>query len=382
MSAPPPYDSSLASMTASMSTGMSQAPSAPPATSTDVSGGQSSKPTTGMINASASSDIRMLAFQQLIRGREMSRDMADHLYEVLSICEIKLLLDDSDSMTSPIVEEGTDPFAMPTSTRWLELKKLAAETIKFTTVFNPNGIDIYFLNRPGMQNVTSMAGLQTIFSQPPQGGTPLINRLHEIIESGKNTKKKYLLVLVITDGEPTDGVPFDQSRNQLYNVLVNKPSNVHVSFAECTDQADDMNYLDQWKGKIPNFDNTDDYREEAARVKMSQQNSQFKFDYSDYLIKFLLSTFNRWYYNLDVSRVGQNVLSNNSGYNYYTGPQQYMAPAPSTNIAPPTQITYNYNPPQQSQPTMMPTSQVSPYQTQYQGGAQQAPVKSTCCVIL
>ena len=76
---------------------------------------------------------------------------------------------------------------------------------------------------------------------------------------------------------------------------MSKSKNVHVSFAECTDQEDDMAYLDQWDGQIPNFDNTDDYREELARVK-AVQGPQFKFDYTDYVVKILLATFVRWYF--------------------------------------------------------------------------------------
>ena len=63
-----------------------------------------------------------------------------------------------------------------------------------------------------------------------------------------------------------------------------------------------MEYLDQWDGQIPNFDNTDDYREELQRVK-NAQGMQFKFDYTDYCIKVILSTFVRWFFSLDQSRV-------------------------------------------------------------------------------
>ena len=41
------------------------------------------------------------------------------------------------------------------------------------------------------------------------------------------------------------------------------------------------------------FDNSDDYREELARVR-NVQGPQFKFDYGDYCCKILLATFDRW----------------------------------------------------------------------------------------
>lgn len=242
-------------------------------------------------------------FNALVKQNELNKNVADQLYTVLSNCEIVMLCDDSDSMTKPIAEEGTDPFAPKRSTRWMELKKLASIIIDFVTAINPQGLDIYFLNRPKICNVTNVGGLQNAFNIPPNGGTPLIGAINQIYYDKQNVPpNKNVLLVVITDGEPTDG-----SRNDLYNTLINKRPNVHVSFAECTDNAEDMEYLDAWDGLIRNFDNTDDYREELARVKM-MQGQQFKFDFTDYVIKILLATFVRWYFNLDQCRVAQNVF--------------------------------------------------------------------------
>jgi len=69
-----------------------------------------------------------------------------------------------------------------------------------------------------------------------------------------------------------------------------------------------MEYLDKWNGQIRNFDNTDDYREEVQRVK-NIQGQQFKFDFTDYIIKILLATFVKWYFNLDQRNVGNNIGS-------------------------------------------------------------------------
>ena len=78
-----------------------------------------------------------------------------------------------------------------------------------------------------------------------------------------------LLIVVATDGEPSDCNQYDENHTELYNLLttITSRGNIHVSFAECTDNEEDMEYLDEWDGKIPNFDNTDDYREELTRIK-------------------------------------------------------------------------------------------------------------------
>lgn len=245
--------------------------------------------------------VPLTKFQLLVKQNELSPQVASQLQEVLSTCEIVLLCDDSGSMRSTIVE----PNSNKQTTRWLELKKLAAVIIDFVTAINPNGLDIYFLNRPTLRNVVDMSGLQNTFSNEPSGGTPLVGTIRQIYrDKAALPEGRQLLLVVITDGEPTD-----ETKSALFNVLYYKPDNVHVSFAECTDNAEQMEYLDSWDGRIPNFDNTDDYREELARVR-AIQGPAFKFDYTDYVIKILLATFVRWYFNLDQ----RNVTGNSGNY--------------------------------------------------------------------
>lgn len=209
--------------------------------------------------------------------------------------------------------------------------------------------------RPRLSNVTSPAGLQSVFSVAPAGSTPLVAAL-ETIAREKAGSGRQLLIVVITDGEPA-GHP-RETRDNLRQTLVNitQSGRVHVSFAECTDQADDMEYLDAWDvrrfcaafvvmadslcfaagcdSKVRciafvthllfvlayggSFDNTgtrkcmvclldglcflDDYREELARVR-SVQGAQFKFDFTDFVCKILLATFDRWYFSLDQVKV-------------------------------------------------------------------------------
>ena len=227
-------------------------------------------------------------FDLLVTQNELRPDVAKQLHRVLSTCEIVLLCDDLGLMKELIVEPGSNK----RTTRWLELKKLASVIIEFVTAINPNGLDIYFFNQPNLKNITDMAGLQDVFSQPPSGSTPLIGTIKDLSPQGIFQMVDSCCV-VITDRSPTDG-----SHTDIFNTLTNKSNNVHVSFAECTDREEDMAYLDRWDGYIRNFDNTDDDREEFGRVRRAQ-GALFKFDYTDYVINILLATFVRWYFNLD-----------------------------------------------------------------------------------
>jgi len=236
-------------------------------------------------------------FADLIKTYELSQTTADQL-QVLKDCKIIMICDDSGSMGARIAEEGTDPFATKGSTRWLELKKLAAAAIQIVTAINPEGLDVHFLNRPPVYRVTETSALAGVFASPPGGGTPLRGALQKIYaEAASIPDSRNVLIVVLTDGEPSDC-----SRDGFYQVLMAKRRNIHLSFAELTDQPDDMEWLDAFDNKVPNFDNTDDYREELQRVRQAQGPS-FPFTYTHYVIKILLATFVRWYFNLDQTKV-------------------------------------------------------------------------------
>lgn len=175
----------------------------------------------------------MTRFEQLVKQNELNPTIAEQLRSNLSNCTVVLLCDDSSSMSKAIAEEGTDPFAIKKSTRLLELKKLAQNIIEIVTAINRNGLDIYFLNKQTVRNVDTISGLQGIFRVPPNDETPLITAISNILFDYNNIpNNRLLLLIVITDGEPING-----SRNDLLNLLLSKASNVHVSFAECTNNV-------------------------------------------------------------------------------------------------------------------------------------------------
>jgi hypothetical protein len=218
----------------------------------------------------------------------------------------------------------------------------------------------------------NVSGLQSVFAQLPAGGTPLVGCLRHIFHEKAQVPKNQVLLVVITDGEPTDG-----SRDDLFNVLKNKPKKFHVSFAECTDQAEDMEYLDLWDGLIPNFDNTEDYREELNRVK-TVQGPQFKFDYIDYVVKILMATFVRWYFNLDQVKVFDFRKQPSNPYNNNI-PISNPAIQAANSYSNPSTAYYSNNTAAYTQPV---ATQQQYYNTQPYRAAQTSDIDNFCCVIL
>ncbi|CAF1475441.1 unnamed protein product, partial [Rotaria sordida] len=86
----------------------------------------------------------MAGFEEFVRQYNINATFATklrglHGYEIVFIC------DDSGSMKAPI-----KPFSGSSrqqSTRWEELKKTVSIVVDLASTLDPDGVDLYFLNR-------------------------------------------------------------------------------------------------------------------------------------------------------------------------------------------------------------------------------------------
>ncbi|CAF4363872.1 unnamed protein product, partial [Rotaria sordida] len=119
------------------------------------------------------------------RLREIAREyeINDELVQRLNILqqfEIVILCDDSSSMNTLV--DGT------TRTRWNELQRIVRIIIDIGTIFDSNGVDVHFLNRPPMLNITDPQQVIESFNQRPRGLTPLTPALRRIFQSGASKR--------------------------------------------------------------------------------------------------------------------------------------------------------------------------------------------------
>jgi hypothetical protein len=216
--------------------------------------------------------------KELIERYEIDPLFSEKL-DILSEMEIVLLLDDSGSMNTPLTD-GTGH-----STRWDELKSVVNIVISIASLYDEDGVDIHFLNRPPQIKIKSLDQVDTILNDPPHGSTPLTRNLDIILDKFKNSSKSVLIIIA------TDGLPNKSGYSDLDNfkqlLLHKNHSKFYVSFLACSDQDQDVGYLNELDIKVPNVDTLDDYASELKEVK-AVQGKDFSYTFGDHVVRLLL----------------------------------------------------------------------------------------------
>jgi hypothetical protein len=207
--------------------------------------------------------------------------------------DIVFIGDDSGSMSATSdAFPSTDPFARKFS-RFDELRMIADQMIGLASVLDDDGIDLYFLNRGVAKNVKSPDQVAQLFNAPPSGSTPLVRTFNQVIADKMATLgEKNLLVIIITDGVPDEGIA------AFTHAVASKPKNVYVSIAACTDDDNVMNYLNKMDGGIPFVDIVDDYQSELKQI-LAVQGKSFPFSHGDWVCKILLGSIDPYFDAMD-----------------------------------------------------------------------------------
>ena len=253
------------------------------------------------------SQVRLERFKDLIRQYNINDDRAFRL-RALEGFDIVMILDDSSSMRTPIIDrdqENLSPFSQ-LPTRWDELKQIVSVVVDLAATVDPDGIDVYFLNRRPLLHVTDASQLNETFSYLPNGPTPLTRVLQYVLNLRRGyVHDRKLLILIATDGLPTDEHGQDDL-NGLEQVLRYEryPSidRMFVTFLACTNDLQSVAYLNRFDKTIPYLDVVDDYQSERVEV-LAVQGKKFPFTYGDYVVKLLMGSVDQWFDHLDERRV-------------------------------------------------------------------------------
>jgi hypothetical protein len=131
-------------------------------------------------------------------------------FRVLSQVRTVILIDDSGSMTEPGHQSWGFRSGM-TESRWTQARNMLADLAPFVATYNPQGIDLHFLNRvPFYGGLKTSAAVQAaIDGDYPSNGTPTGQRVNDILDAYMCCLRHYrkllpLNLIVITDGEAND----------------------------------------------------------------------------------------------------------------------------------------------------------------------------------
>lgn len=201
--------------------------------------------------------------------------------------DIVVLCDDSGSMEQTLNIQMTDPFARK-PTRWGELCTTVSIIVDLATALDRTGVDVFFLNRPALLGVTDASQIQNAFQQGPRGYTPIMNSMFEIEAMKADVlKERRLLLILATDGEPTD-THGNRQTSEFIDYVSKKPKTLHLSIVACTDEENSIEYLDSLIERgIPNLDVSEDFRAEKAEV-LQKRGPSFPFSFGDYVVKVML----------------------------------------------------------------------------------------------
>ena len=205
---------------------------------------------------------------------------------------IIVLCDDSGSMNTKVDNMG--------NSRWNELSVTVSHILEIAHIFDPLRMDIHFLNRPPIYGVKTTEQIMQEFRRPPTGGTPLISKLYQIEEFYRNYQYGKLLIIA-TDGSPTDSKYADYREvNECMAKFMQQQYN--VSFLICTEQPDQIQYINNIDKQYNKLDVSDDYITELREIR-NTQGSKYNFSYGDYIVKVLVGSINKKLDSLDETKL-------------------------------------------------------------------------------
>eukprot|EP01062_Namystynia_karyoxenos_P023327 TRINITY_DN19013_c2_g1_i2.p1 TRINITY_DN19013_c2_g1~~TRINITY_DN19013_c2_g1_i2.p1 ORF type:complete len:388 (+),score=74.04 TRINITY_DN19013_c2_g1_i2:84-1166(+) len=226
--------------------------------------------------------------QQVLRRFEISIAEAQDLV-VLQDYDIVIIADDSGSMRVSSLPHHMRPLpgsGQPDPSRWEELKATVAMVIEIATVFDDDGIDLYFLNRPPIKKIASVDDprLAEAFCQPPAGRTPLTQCLRHVVAETEGEKPT--LLVIATDGVPDSGpADFIHTVDDIVSQRITR-KRFRFQLMACTADDDAVGWMNQLDQRFKEVDTTDDYYSERAEVLKAGRLQQFT--RSDWVIKALL----------------------------------------------------------------------------------------------
>ncbi len=192
---------------------------------------------------------------------------------------------------------------------------VASIAVEIGAALDGDGVEIMFLNRQGRSNVRSVEEVKDLFKTPPSGNTPLGEACRRAF--AKLSPVKPLLVLMATGlvsrrfihifmcfaknfvfASVTDGVPnnLDEFTRELKSRDANR---IFVSILACSDNEQEIGYLNGLDKSVPHLDVIDDYVSEKKEVMRRNPDFGEAYSLGDHCARFILGPIFSKYDSLD-----------------------------------------------------------------------------------
>lgn len=152
-----------------------------------------------------------------------------------------VVIDRSGSMSEKVSKTNS-------TTRWNYAKESVVSLARKCEEYDADGIDVYTFNRTFQYfpNTTADKVVEIFNQVSPNGGTDFVPVLTDVINNHFNRSDKPTSVIVVTDGEPSDGT---QGQRNLANLIVSTTKKMEsdvelgISFIQIGDDKSARDFL-------------------------------------------------------------------------------------------------------------------------------------------
>ena len=219
---------------------------------------------------------------------------------ILDDFEIVCIIDDSGSMKTPLNDHTGH------ATRWDELKNIINTVMDIALTFDDDGVDLHFLNRGTFMNVTNHDILNEHLKPIPYGRTPLTRVANQVFDQYAHNPKK-VLVLIATDRVPTNQQGYPDLKAFEECIRKRDTNKFYVSFLACSDNDDEIGYLNTMDS-VPHVDILDDYYSEKKQI-LKIQGNKFPYSLQDHIVRLILGPIYSEFDDLDEKPIHKSIVS-------------------------------------------------------------------------
>lgn len=250
-----------------------------------------------MHSTAAIPDSRRRQLEAILQRFEISIVDAQDL-TLLEDYRIMVIADDSGSMNNASAPPGQRVLGQKSMSRWQELQQTLSMIVQIGACLDPQGVDLYFLNRPGILRLQSADDprYRQAFATDASGSTPLTRVLLQLAAQCITSTERPILLVILTDGEPDEGAcHFTYELRRLVK-KENTRCTFRVQIMACTDDDSAVGWLNAVDDELSEVDVTDDYHSEMLEVLKRRPG---RFTRGDWCMKALLGPVSQKFDDMD-----------------------------------------------------------------------------------